>query len=84
LNIKNNTNTTIENNLCLKMSAQKVLEETEMIKVNDLSNNDFIERKKERKELKIKYLTTFIIYFCSFVYVSFRKKKDFSELSNKL
>ncbi len=59
------------------MSAQKVLEETEMIKVNDLSNNDFIERKKERKELKIKYLTTFIIYFCSFVYVSFRKKKIF-------
>ncbi len=56
------------------MSAQVVLEKAAMITVNHLSNNGFIKPKKERKELKIKYLTTFIIYFCSFVYVSFRKR----------
>jgi hypothetical protein len=57
------------------MFGQKVPEETEMITVNNLSNNGFIKRKKEKKELKIKYLTTYVIYFCSFVYVSFRKRK---------
>ncbi len=62
------------------MFGQKVPEETEMITVNNLSNNGFIKRKKEKKELKIKYLTTYVIYFCSFVYVSFRKRKRFFQV----
>jgi hypothetical protein len=62
------------------MSGQKVFEETEMITVKDSPNNGSIEQKTtlKRKELKIKYLTTFIIYFCSFIYVSFQKRKIYA------
>jgi hypothetical protein len=62
------------------MFEQKVFEETEMITVKDYPNNGLIERKTtlKRKELKVKYLTTFIIYFCSFIYVSFQKRKTYA------
>jgi hypothetical protein len=62
------------------MSEQKVFEETQMIAVKNSPNNGFTEQETtlKRKELKMKYLTTFIIYFCSFTYVSFQKRKIYA------